>query len=234
MVMAGIFVALVVLGGILSACFGFVKKALEVISLILKFCICAGVVMIVCNMLSIEFSNTWKQLLVMFLGGSFVFGLIQALASMFRLVGYSINYFMNSFIVLIVFLILAKDTAVSIFLYSLVLLLVPRIMWISDRMATSTDYSHSEYSFFSNIRTDVYVKKNVDWWEESEDAWNHIPVQIAIASVFYILGSITTIAVCPIESALLTLLYLIIVAALNVLVDFFGLRNIEMAMAEKI
>lgn len=233
MVVVGIFVAVAALGGILSACFGFLKKALEVISLIVKFCICAGVAMLVSGILSIEFSSVWKQLLFMLLGGSFVFGVIQALASMFRLVGYSINYFMNSFLVLAAFMILGQNADVSIFLYALILFLVPRIMWISDRLATSTDYSHSEYSFFGNQRTDVYEVKDMDWWEESEGSWNHIPAQIVIASVFYIIGSVTTVAVCPINSGWLTALYLICATALNVLFDFYVLRNIEKKMAER-
>lgn len=229
MVLIGIFVAVIVLGCILSIFSGFVKKALEIISLIAKFCVSAGVAMIVFSLLKIEFSNVWKQLLFIFIGGSVVFGLIQALASMFRLVGYSINYFMNSFIVMIAFLVLAKDTQVSFFLYTAALFLVPRIMWISDRFATSTDYDHTEYSFWGNEKTDVYVMKDVDWWQESEGAWNHIILQIAIASVFYAIGSISVMAVCPM-SGWLTVLYLICAAVVNVVFDLFVLRRIESEM----
>ena len=152
------------------------------------------------------------------------------LASFFRLVGYSINFFINSFILLIVGSILKDSLDIAFWMYALALLLFPRIMWISDRFATTTDYDHSEYSFWSNITTDFYTVKDVDWWENDADSWRLLPLQIIFSLIFYLIGSLTLLAVCPIESGWLQGLYLVLATAVNILFDIFVTRNIEEAI----
>ena len=226
----GIILGLALILGLISVFGGVVKKVLEVISFIAKLCVGGVVAMLVQQLFHFEFESGWGQVLYLIIGAFVVFGLMALLASFFRLVGYSINFFINSFILLIVGSILKDSLDIAFWMYALALLLFPRIMWISDRFATTTDYDHSEYNFWSNITTDFYTVKDVDWWENDADSWRLLPLQIIFSVIFYLIGSLTLLAVCPIESGWLQGLYLVLATAVNILFDIFVTRNIEEAI----
>ena len=203
------------------------KKVLETISLIAKLCVGGAVSMLVYEALGLDFEKTWVMLAFIVGGAALITALTMLLASFFRLVGYSINFFINSFIVLLIIELLGDKVSVSFITYAAILLLFPRVMWISDRRSTSAEYSHSSYNFFSGVTTRHYEEKDVDLWEDSGEAWGCIPLQIVIACVFYAIGSVTLLSVCPINATWLMVLYILVATAVNVLFDFFVLRYIE-------
>lgn len=227
----GILIGFLFLVGTFSALCGMAKKALEIISMIAKLFISGTVAMVISEVMNIEFSSSWGQVLFVIIGAVIGCSLMQMLAGIFRLVGYSINYFTNSFLILIVACIMGDKLQIGFLLYAVILLLYPRIVWISDRFATTTEYSHSNYSFWNNTETTYYNIVGVDRWQDTDFSWNHIPLQIAIGSVFYAIGSITITTIYPIESGWLTALYLLLTTAINIVLDLFVLRKIEEAIS---
>ena len=223
----GIILGLGLILGLISVFGGVLKKILEVVSFITKLGIGGFVALLVSQALHLQFDSTWGQLLYLLIGACVVFILMALLASFFRLVGYSINFFINSFLLLIVAVILGGKIEISFWIYALALLLFPRIMWISDRFATSRDYDHTEYSFWSNVTTDFYTIKDVDWWENGEDSWRMLPLQIILSAIFYLVGSMTVLGVHDFASDWLFILYLVLATAVNILFDMFVTRNIE-------
>ncbi len=155
-----------------------------------------------------------------------VFGLLVVLVSAFRLVGYSINYFISNIIVLLVVQILGGE--LDFIYYALIQFLFPRLLWISDRLSTTTDYSHTEYGLFNN--TDVYIRSAMDWWGSADSGWNLIPLQIVISCLFFICGSITIGFSCSFEPNWLMILYVVLSAAVNVVFDLFVFRRVDEAL----
>ena len=223
----GILIGLALAWGLICVFGGVVKKIMEVVSLIAKLCMCGGVAAALFQLVGIQFDNGWKGFLFIVIGALVLFGLMMLLSSMFRLVGYSINYMITSIILLLVVTILGDKVEIGFWMYTLLLLLFPRVMWISDRVATVSEYSHTEYSFWSDTETWVYNTFAKDWWEDSGDSWRCIPVQIAIAAFFYICGSVTMLGVCPIDNDWLMALFIILAVVVNVAFDYFVMRKVE-------
>lgn len=227
----GIIIGIALFCGLVSVFGGILKKIMEVISFIVKLGLGGMVTMLVFQWLNIEFSSPWWQLLAILVGAIIVFSLIMLLASLFRLVGFSINFFLDSFIVVIAATILKEYVEINFITYAIVLFLFPRVMWISDRYATTTEYSHSDYSFWDNVTTDFYTIKDMDWWGNASDAWGLMPLQIIISALFYGIGCITLLAVCPIQQGWLAGLYLVLATAINILFDTFVFRHIDDGIA---
>ena len=208
---------------------GILKKILEVISLIAKLGVGGFVAILISQAFSIKFSSQWKMFLFVLAGAAIFLTLLMLLSKKFRLVGYSVNYFINSFTLLLITAMISSKISPNFITYALSLFLFPRLMWISDRLATYSEYSHSEYNFWENVTTNFYVINDMDWWGDSADSWDHIPLQIVIASIFYLVGSITLEFVCPFSSGWLEALYFILSTAINVVFDLFVFRAIEEA-----
>ena len=214
----GILIGIAVVVGLISVFGGVLKKVMEIVSLIAKLCMCGGVAMALFQLVGIQFDSGWKTLLFAAIGAAVMLGLLMLLSSMFRLVGYSINYLTCSIILLLIVSVLGEKVAVSGWLYALLLLLF---------LATTSEYSHTEYSFWSDTETWVYNTMAKDWWENSEGSWRWLPAQIVFASLFYIAGSMTMLAVHPIEKSGLAVLFTVAAAVVNVAFDYFVLRWVE-------
>ena len=222
----GILIGIAVIVGIMSVLGETFKKVLEILSAIAKFCVGAFVSMMI-QQAVLPNLGTWGRLAFIVIGGLIVYVLVETLSSAFRLVGYSINYFTNSIVILLITGILGDKISITFVLYAIILFVFPRIMWISDRFATTSDFSHSEYSAWDNVTTFFYTVKDVDHYGSSEHSWNHIPLQILIASVFFAVGSCTIFGSFSIESVWLQLLYIILSTAVNVIFDLFVFRKID-------
>ena len=206
---------------------GVLKKVMELVSLATKLCVGGFLALLIYNAIPFETSNPWRMLLCVCAGSIVIVAVILVLAGYYRLVGYSINYFINSFLILFIASILGEKTEISFLMYALVLFLVPRIIFISDRFSTVTKYSHKEYSYWNDTETTYYNVKDMDWWENYGNSWKHLPVQIFLAAIFYLAGSATLLGTCPIESKLLTGLYLLLATAVNIAFDFFIFSKID-------
>ena len=222
----GILVGIVVVFGLISVFGGVLKKIMEVVSLIAKLCLCGGVAMLIVQLLGVTFEKIWLMLLCIVVGAVVLFGLLMLLSARFRLVGYSISYLINSFILMMVVTLLREKVDVSIWLYSLLLLVFPRVMWISDRLATVSEYSHSEYDFWGD-ETAFYNIVSKDWWENGENSWKNIPLQIFLSLMFYFGGSVTMLAVDGIQNGALAMLGLLVMVALNIVLVLFVRRRVE-------
>ena len=225
--MLGIFVGAVLFIGVISAFSGLAKKILEIVSLIAKLCVCGMGTMILSQTLDIPFSSEWLELAFLLAGAVTGLILIQLLAMRFRLVAYSINYFINGFVLLVVVGILEEQLQLGFALYGAILLLFPRILWISDRFATTREYVGSAHDYLNNVTIRFFTARAVDWWQDSERSWNALPLQIVIASVFYAVGSLSIMIIKPFDSFWLIALYTLLATALNVVLDLYGLRRLE-------
>lgn len=223
----GVIVGVVVLFGIAGMFGDVLKKAMEIVSLIAKLCIGGFISLLLYQVIPFETDSPWRMLIFVCVGAVVVLALILVLSGYYRLVGYSINYFINSFLVLVIAEMVGDKTEITFLMYALTLFLFPRIMWISDRFSTTTEYSHTEYTYWNDTETTYYNVKDMDWWEDFGDSWRHLPVQIAIASVFYGIGSLTIIGTCPISSGWLMALYLVAATAVNVVFDLFVFSRID-------
>ena len=221
----GIIVFIILLVTAVTLIGGALKKVMEVASFIAKFCFGCGVSQIIYQSLPIKLESLWGELAILCVGAFIVMAILGVLAANFRLISYAVNYFICSFIVLLIAIILKEKATISFATYAITLLLFPRIMWISDRLGSISEYNHTEYGF--GILTDVYTKKAVDWWGGSEDAWGHMLFQIVAASFFYLVGSLTLLSVCPIEAGWKKTVYFILAIVTNILFDFFIFRRIE-------
>lgn len=221
----GIIIGIAIFCGLVSVFGGVLKKIMEVVSLCAKLCIGGVVAMLVYNILPFEFEG-WGVAIFIIVGAFVVLSLIATLASLFRLVGYSINFFITSFILLMVASILKGNTEISFWVYALALLLFPRVMWFSDRFATTSEYDHSEYSFWSDITTNFYTIRDVDWWQNDGESWRILPLQIVLSAIFYAMGSATLLAVCNLTGWLQGL-YWVVAIVVNILFDIFVTKNIE-------
>lgn len=217
----GIFVVFVVI----FIVFGVFKKAMEVISYIAKLVIGGCVAVIVIDGLSMDFSSSWTRMGAIVIGAFIVFLLFILLAGSFRLVGYSINYFINCMLMGIIISLVAEYFSLSFLSCAVMFFLFPRFMWVSDRNATVSEYSHT--SNFMGIETDHYNEVDVDWWEDLGNSWRWLPLQIAVASFFYLMGSSIIFSVCPIETRWLASLYLGLITVANVVFDLFVFREAE-------
>ena len=223
----GIVVALIAVFTVISFLGGALKKTMEIVSTLLRLGVGGIVSMLVCRAIGVDFSNQGRLFLYVLIGALIVFALISVLASMFRLVGYSINFFINSMFIGILVTILENKISIGFGLYAVILFLLPRIFWISDRLATTQDYSHSEYDPIWNVRTYFYSVSPMDWWEDSEDSWKWIPFQIIIASLFYLVGCCTLFSFYSLPAQWLEIVVAIVAIALNILFDLFVFRKIE-------
>ena len=223
----GILVGVLLIFGIISLFCGAVKKILEIISVLFRLGVGGMISMMVYTYLGVKFSTQWWMLLFVVLGAIIIFVLISALAANFRMIGYAINYFSNSFLVLIVAGILGENFSVHFAVYALILLLFPRLLWFSDRFATTSEYSHTDYDGWSNTFTEHYIIKPVDWWVDAGDSWKWLPFQIVVSALFYLIGTATMTAIYPVEGVWLTILFVVLSIGINVAFDLFVFRKIE-------
>ena len=222
-ILAGVFI----IYGIISFFSGALKKVLEIVSVVFRFCVGGSISLIIFGTTGIQFSNQWWLLLFVVLGAIIIFVLISALAANFRMIGYAINYFSNSFLVLIVAGILGENFSIHFAVYALILLLFPRLLWFSDRFATTSEYSHTDYDGWSNTFTEHYIIKPVDWWVDAGDSWKWLPFQIVVSALFYLIGTATMTAIYPVEGVWLTILFVVLSIGINVAFDLFVFRKIE-------
>lgn len=227
MLFVGIIAGITLLFGLGGIFGGVLKKVMELVSLATKLCIGGFIALFIYNAIPFETSNPWRMLLCVCAGSILIVAFFLVLAGYYRLVGYSINYFTNSFLILFIATILGEKVEITFTMYALVLFLVPRILFISDRFSTIRQYSHKEYSYWNDTETTYYNVKKMDWWEDYGNSWRHLPVQLILAAIFYLIGSATLLDTCPIESKLLTVLYLILATAVNIAFDFFIFRKID-------
>lgn len=222
---------------ILIGCFGFffatAKKILEIISMIIKVCIFGMVSVVIAYSLNIEFKNSFLQMLFFLVGGVSILYLVSLMASRFRLVGYSINYFNNAFALLVLAMLLKNKIEIPFIAYLAAMFLLPRVIWISDRFATTQEYSHSEHDFWTNTTTDYYSIKETDWWADSEKSWKWLPLQIVLSIGFYTFGSVTALFQNAISSDLVIALFLLASTVGNIVFDIFVFQRIEKKLAEK-
>ncbi len=204
---------------------GVLKNVLEAISFITKFIICGAMAWLLFKLLPFEL-EWWGYLLAFFIGGYTIFGLLFGVLSSFRLVAYSVNYFICSIIVLIVVQLFIKKQ-IDFVHYILILFLFPRIMWISDRFSTLSEYSHTEHDFFSGISTNVFLVEAIDWWDNSSNSWGKIPLQVIISSIFYIFGSVIILSIHTFDPTRSIVLYIILSTVINMLFDLYVFRKID-------
>ena len=223
----GILVGVLLIFGIISLFCGAVKKILEIISVLFRLGVGGMISMMVYTYLGVKFSTQWWMLLFVALGAIIIFVLTSVLAANFRMLGYSINYFSNSFLILIVAGILGENFSVHFAVYALILFLFPRLLWLSDRFATTSEFSHVDYDAWYDITTYHYLVKPMDWWENSGDSWKWIPFQIVVSSLFYLIGSATMTALYPVEGVWLSILFVVLSIGINVAFDLFVFRKIE-------
>lgn len=207
------------------------KKTLEIISLLGRICVCGCISMLLCQTLSLDRLGGGGLILCLIIGTVIVYTLIALLAGSFRLVGYSVNFMVNSLVILIVASILGNKYSISFPIYAATLFFFPRILWISDRFATECETVDWSYNPFTNVETEYYVVRDVDRWEDSEYSWNHIPVQIIFSSLFYGVGCLTFFIIYPVDSAWLMLLCVALATAVNVVFDLFVFRKIDIAIS---
>lgn len=228
---------LAVLGGmiliyaILMVIGGIAKKVVEVFSMLVKFGAGAALSMIIYQLQPFKFEGDWGMLIVVIVGALLFVILTQLLASYYRLIGFSINYAINSVVVMCVAFLINEKHPVSFVVCALALLLFPRLLWISDRRATESNYSHTKSDFSGD--TDVYIVSDVDKWENSGDSWKHLPLQIVVSSVFYMMGSFMIMGLHPIDTGWLVLLCILLATAVNVCFDLFLFRRIDAALDYK-
>lgn len=220
-----ILLGLIVVMGIFSVLGGVLKKILEIATFIARLCVGGGLTVLIYQLLPFQIESGWGEILLLLVGAIIGASLIGYLASEYRLIGYSLNFFMCSFIVLFVALILELEYTFSFPLYAVTLFLFPRLMWISDRFATTREYVDTQYDGDTII--DLYIVRPIDYWEDSGNSWRAIPLQIVISSIFYVVGSITITMICPFESSWQQNLYLLVATALNVVFDMFAFRKLE-------
>lgn len=222
----GILVGIALISFIMTLLGGVFKKALEILSAITKFGVGVLISLLIQQAVLPE-AGTWGQLAFVVVGGIIVYSIIEALSASFRLVGYSINYLISSVVLALIVTMLNGHISLTLAQYLLALFLFPRIIWISDRFATTSVYSHSEYGIWDNVVTDVFTIKDVDHYGSSEYSWNHLPLQITIAFVFFAMGTCTVFSEYPVESFWMQLLYIIPAAVINIVFDLFVFRRID-------
>ena len=227
----GILVGMLLLFGLFCVLGGAFKKILEIISLLGRICVCGCISMLLCQALSLDQMGGGGLILCLIIGTVIVYILIALLAASFRLVGYSVNFMINSLIILIVALILENKYSISFPIYAATLFFFPRILWISDRFATENHTVDWSYNPFTNVETEYYVVRDVDRWEDFGDSWNHIPVQIIFSSLFYGVGCFTLFLIHPVDPDWLMLLCVALATAVNVIFDLTVFRRIEKAIS---
>lgn len=219
----------VIFAGWCAICFagGVLKIVMEVVSFLAKFAMGLFVMMIIFQILPIKFPSPWITFLVYIIGASLLFYLLISLAKSFRLVGYSINFLIDSLVVLLAASLLKDRISISFVAHLITLFLFPRLMWLSDRLCTTREYSHSIRSFWSNTITDYYTVSDFDWWDGTGDCRKMLPLQIVLSCIFYLLGNITILDMHTIQSDWLLVLYLILVTAANLLFDLFVFSRLD-------
>lgn len=211
-----------------------IRRILEIASFIVKFVIGGMLALIVAQALSVEFTNPWKELACFAISGVIFVGLISLLSEKFRLICYSVNYFLDSIVVCVIIACLKNIASASFIVCAIMLFLLPRIIWAINRFTTSEKHVKTEYSFFSDIRTEVFEITDVDLYKYSEDSWRKIPFQIVIASVFYMIGSAIFLIVCPFEPVRLELVFVLAMTVINIVFDLFVFRKIDAMLTDKV
>lgn len=100
-------------------------------------------------------------------------------------------------------------------------------MWFSDRLSSTSEYSHSSFDFVDDVTTWFYDIVPVDWWEDFGESWGLVVIQIILAAPFYAIGSLTIINFYPIESAGMLIAYAILATVVNVVFDLLVTRNLD-------
>lgn len=227
MILITILAAFCIACAVVGAVGGVLKTIMEVVSFLTKFTLGIFVMLIVFSSLSIEFSSMWTELLAYLGGAALVMCLLVWLASAFRLVGYSINFFLDSLLVAIVATMLHDKISFGFIAYTAIVFLFPRLLWVSDRFSTITQYSHTKYNYWNKTQTDYYVISDFDWWGGTGDTQSALPFQIVLSCVFYLFGNLTILSLHPIESNWLSALFLILMVAANILFDIFVFSKVD-------
>lgn len=225
----GVIVGILLIVGVIAMLGGFLKKFLEIASVLLRLLVGGTISMLICKAVGVNFDNQGRVLLYVCIGAVLFFALLSVLASVFRMVGYSINYFINSLLFGLLLVILRENFSIDIgfWLYAAILFFVPRLLWLSDRAATTSNYSGSDYDGFLNVKTYFYTVSPMDWWQDSEGSWRCIPVQIIFAALFYLVGSSTVFSAFPAQSNLQEIIFLVVATAVNILFDLLLFRKLE-------
>ena len=225
----GVIIGIMLIVGAISVFGGFVKKALEIASILLRLLVGGTISMLICKVVGVNFDNQGLLFLYVCIGAVLFFALLGMLASVFRMVGYSINYFINSLLLGLLMVIFREKLSVdmSFWWYTAILFLAPRILWLSDRAATTSDYCGSDYDGFLNVKTYFYTVSPMDWWGDSEGSWRWIPVQIVFAALFYLVGSSTVFSAFPAQSQMQEVIFLVAACAGNILFDLLLFRKLE-------
>lgn len=201
----------------------FAKGIMEAVSSIIWFLVCASVAYAICVMLSIEPESLVAQIAVFVIGGILINVLLRLLAAYFRLVAYSINCLIIRFLAMFLCMMLAEGASVGLPAYVMMLFLFPRLMWISDRTSTVKEYHHT--TWFTN--TAIYYVFDVDNWENTADSWNHLPIQIVIASIFYLISNLSVLPVAQSASGWIIALCLLGGTTFDVAFDIFVFHRID-------
>ena len=169
-------------------------------------------------------SSGWQVLLI-FVGGLLLYFLMSKLAIRFRLVTYSINYLTDSLVVLAFFYLLQSKMAVPFMIYAIVLFIFPRISWILARRTELTSYYREIHDIGPDI---IYYEDSVaDQWENTSKSWNNIPLQIVLAMIFYLIGSITVVFYFQDMSIFWAVLFFLVITPINVIFDLLVFRNLD-------
>ncbi len=223
----GIIIALIVGFTVVMFCGGALKKVLEIVSFLVRLGLGGVASMLIYRAVGGDFSNQGRAFLIICIGAIIIFALIACLASHFRMVGYSINFFTNSVLLGLLVTALGDKLPMSMGLFAAVLFFLPRTLWVSDRSATTSDYCGSDYDAWLNVKTYFYSIRPVDRWEDSGDSWKCLPVQLPICALFYLAGSTTLFSIFPLEPEWLEVTLTFVAMAINVLFDLFVFRKIE-------
>lgn len=106
----GIIIVIIFLVTAVTVIGGALKKVMEVVSGIAKFCFGVGVSQIIYQSLPIKLESLWGELAFLCVGAALVITILGVLAAFFRLISYSINFFICSLIIFLIAVIL-KDKA---------------------------------------------------------------------------------------------------------------------------
>ena len=150
----GIVIGIMLFVGAISVVGGFLKKILEIASFLLRLLVGGVISMLICKAVGVNFDNQGRLFLYVCIGALLFVALLGMLASVFRMVGYSINYFINSLLLGCLMVILRDKFSVEIgfWWYVAILFFFPRVLWLSDRSATTSDYCGSDYDGFMNVK----------------------------------------------------------------------------------
>ena len=205
---------------------GGAKKGLEAISVITKLGVSLILSFAIFFLLPMNVDFLTRGLYAC--GGAIVICiLILWLSATFRMVGYAINFAIDSCFVAFAASFVGLLTNMRFVPYVIVMLAFPRIVWFSDRDATDEVYSHTE----GNV--EYYEARKRDRLVNTKNSWRWLPVQVPVSFLLYVLGSTTALSYFPSNNRFLQNLFLVLSGVLNVAVDLFIIRKLETAIEKE-